>query len=124
MGEWSSATDHEVLSALSAAQQALNTAHRELPEVVQEATTRHLGSAHEYVSDVELLRCAQNITTRRLAVAEDVLPGRTPTGEQVPPGLPETAAAFAEGRSAPSMGGPRRNVFHRVDLDQLLAATA
>lgn len=56
MGEWSSATDHEVLSALSAAQQALNTAHRELLQVVQEAAAGHLGSAHGYVTDVELVR--------------------------------------------------------------------
>src|SRR5919204_5932108 len=137
MAEWSNATDDEILSALSTAQQRLNTAQRELLQVVHEAATRHLGSARGYVTDAELLRCAQNVTkaeaTRRIAAAADVLPGRTLVGEQVPPGLPATAAAFAHAEISAEHVAVIRQVLaglrphlesHRDELEAYLATHA
>jgi hypothetical protein len=100
VNEWWRAADTELLHALSVAQQKLNVEYRAMLEIVQEVGARKLGSAQGYVTDIELLRCTQNISRsdarRRLSAASDVLPGRTPSGEPLPAALPATAAAVAE----------------------------
>src|ERR1700710_718050 len=137
MTEWWKTSEQEVLRALAQKQRQLAAAHRELLELAQEIAARGLGAKHGYVTDVELLRCTQNITKaeaqRRLAAARDVLPTRTVTGEIVPPALPETARAVAEDAISGEHIAVIRTVLaglkphlesHRPELEKYLAEKA
>ncbi|WP_214364677.1 hypothetical protein [Pseudonocardia sp. H11422] len=88
MTEWRQAADTELLAALGRTQTALNAAHLEMLAVIREVEARGLGGKHGYDTDVELLRCAQNIPRRearaRIATAREVLPGRSLSGDPTP----------------------------------------
>ncbi|MGH3566689.1 MAG: hypothetical protein ACRDRH_11785 [Pseudonocardia sp.] len=91
MTEWWQASDAELLVALGESSRELNAAYLDVLdvlEVVGEVTARGLGGKEGFVTDVELVRCTQNVTRpeakRRLAAARDVLPGRTASGEVTP----------------------------------------
>lgn len=105
-------TDPRNLHALSASQQKLNAAHREMFELVHEVHARQLGGVHGFSTDIDLLRCAQNLTKaearRRITAAHDVLPGRTVTGKTLPPRYPPPPKPSPRTRS-PSTTSPRSN---------------
>ncbi len=100
MTMWWQAGDEHLLAALRPAQTALHAAHRELLELVAEVHRRGLGTGSGYRSTAELLHLTQHVSRSvaqaRVDAAEDVLPGRAPSGEEIAPALPGTAAAVAE----------------------------
>lgn len=79
MTEWWQASDAELLAALGESNRELNAAYLGVLEVVGEVSARGLGGKEGFVTDVELVRCAQNLTRpeakRRIAAARDVLLG-------------------------------------------------
>ncbi|MGH3569159.1 MAG: DUF222 domain-containing protein [Pseudonocardia sp.] len=137
MTEWWQAADAELLHALGELQVRLNSDYREMLELVHEVDSRKLGGKEGFVDEVRLLGCAQNITRQtakeRLAAAQDVLCGRTLSGEPVPAALPETAKAVAEAAiSAEHVTAIRRVLAslpahleqHRSELEADLAGWA
>lgn len=137
MSDWWQEADKELLHALSEVQQKLNAGYRDMLLLVQEVAARKLGTAHGFVTDIELLRCTQNISTadarRRLAAAADVLPGRTATGDTVPAAMPATADAVAQAAITGDhvaviqrvLGGLAAHLeCHRVELESYLAEHA
>ncbi len=106
-------------------------------ELVAEVAARQLGGAHGFSTDIDLLRCTQNVTKaearRRIIAARDVLPGRTVTGEALPAALPATAAVVAEDAislehvtviSRVLAGLAPYLECHRAELETYLAAQA
>lgn len=135
--EWWQASDAELLAALGQSNRELNAAYLGVLEVVAEVSARGLGGKEGFVTDVELLRCAQNLTRpeakRRIAAARDVLPGRTSTGEVIPAVLAQTGQAVAEHAvSAEHVAVIQRILAavpahldaHRVELEARLAGWA
>jgi uncharacterized protein DUF222 len=93
--------DEELLAALVDGETALRRAYGHQLELVGELLTRNLTVVQEYRSPAhllqDLLRVSRAEAQRRVAHAEAVTAGFPVTGPPVPPPLPATAQAVAEG---------------------------
>jgi hypothetical protein len=112
------ASDGELLAELRALETRMHSVWAQMLSVVAEIDSRGLAGKEGYGTTVELVRALARVprgeARARVAAASEVLPGRSPAGVAVPPRLPETAAAVAEGAIGAADVAVIRSVLARI----------
>ncbi|MGH3813748.1 MAG: DUF222 domain-containing protein [Pseudonocardiaceae bacterium] len=112
------ASDDELLAELRALENRMHSMWAEMLSVVAEVDSRGIAGAQGYGTTVELVRALARVprseARARVSAAAEVLPGRGLDGTPVPPVLPHTAAAVAEGTIGAADVAVIRSVLARV----------
>lgn len=111
-------SDDELLAELRALEIRMHSTWAEMLAVVAEVDSRGIAGAQGYGTTVELVRALARVprseARARVSAASEVLPGRGLDGTPVPPVLPQSAAAVAEGVIGAADVAVIRSVLARV----------
>ena len=112
------ASDQELLAELRTLETCMNSVWAEMLSVVAEVDSRGIAGKEGYRTTVELVRALTRVprgeARARVAAAGEVLSGRALDGAPVPPRLPQTAAAVAEGAIGAADVAVIRSVLARI----------
>ncbi|MGH3816108.1 MAG: DUF222 domain-containing protein [Pseudonocardiaceae bacterium] len=112
------AGDSELLAELRAMETRMHSLWAEMLSVVAEVDSRGIAGKEGYGTTVQLIRALCRVprseARARLSAAGDVLPSRGLNGAALPPPLPVTAAAVAEGMIGAADVAVIRSVLARI----------